>query len=573
MASRPGRKNGNWRTPEGRLMRCVLNVLIKDLGRDRAKVVNEFKRLCPDSQVFHHSPITDGAIWGRATTGVDPRKEREHPDKNPHIAKYMPAAVNIVREGRPVSADEIRRLVAEIDALPGERASSRAEPAAPPTQPGTVVEEKHAALVRRLLENGYPGVAAELLAGGHPVIPGMPGDDDDPEEYEGLQTETGGSSPSPPAATVSVPTRAAELRIHLGDAYHYRKPVYWIPADQMNFGMLVTGDSGSGKTQVLRAVIDGVARAGLPVAIFDFKNDYAGADFAGALGMRVYDVDRNGLPFNPFALVADDRGEVQPIRHAHEFAGILQRALRLGDVQMARLKDAVATAYRNRRIEPMERHQLASVPPPPSFAEVVEALSKGDQDCERLLARLGPLQDLALFPTSEVVSTEFGALLGDRVVFDLHRLPNDQIKAAMAEFFVARLHGHLLRGDQPHEFRRLLVFDEAHRMAKNNRLVALAREGRAFGVGLAIGTQFPGDVLLELSGNLAAKLFLHNGEEKHRRAVAKTLVGTGYAAEPVMRELGRLRQHQALVQLSSGGYVSVDLLPHYRRLPISAAAE
>jgi hypothetical protein len=519
MASKMGRKCGNWRTPPGRLMRCVLNVLMRE-QRDRAYVVSEFERLIPEYQKFHNNPVGKGAIWGRADAGVRAgRFEREHPDKNPHIGKYIPAAEKIVADGKPVTVQQVSDIVAAVDGAPNE-------------------------------ETALPAAAQSAF--------------------------------SPPLGARRVPSPsipASPPRILLGassiSTVGKGGPVYWSPAELMNYGMLVTGDSGSGKTQLIRAVIDGVVQAGLPVAVFDFKNDYASAEFANPLGLRVYDVDRDGLPFNPLALVADERGEVHPIRHAHELAFILKRAFGLGDVQAARLKEAVASAFYDAGISPRLRHQLADLPPAPSFAKVVDVLkADSDNDNRSLLARLGPLDDLDLFPASDRATDEFDSMLTDRVVIDLHRLPNDAVKAALTEFFIVRMHGHLLRGDQPRAFRRLVVLDEAHRLAENDRLVALAREGRAFGVGIALGTQFPGDLPIELSGNLGTKIFLRNSEDKHRRAIAKALVGTlqGYSAEQVFKEAGCLHQHQALIKNSKlTPYLSVDLLPHYRRSLDTAA--
>jgi DNA helicase HerA-like ATPase len=51
-----------------------------------------------------------------------------------------------------------------------------------------------------------------------------------------------------------------------------------------------------------------------------------------------------------------------------------------------------------------------------------------------------------------------------------------------------------------------MVFDEAHRVKDSKRLEQLAREGRAFGVGIVIGTQFPGDIPETMAGNLATQL-------------------------------------------------------------------
>src|SRR5262249_33469863 len=43
-----------------------------------------------------------------------------------------------------------------------------------------------------------------------------------------------------------------------------------------NFGMLVSGDAGQGKTQLIKALIAETAALGCPILIFDFKNDYGG---------------------------------------------------------------------------------------------------------------------------------------------------------------------------------------------------------------------------------------------------------------------------------------------------------
>src|SRR5262249_46295638 len=43
-----------------------------------------------------------------------------------------------------------------------------------------------------------------------------------------------------------------------------------------NFGMLVSGGAGQGKTQLIKALIAEAAALGCPILIFDFKNDYGG---------------------------------------------------------------------------------------------------------------------------------------------------------------------------------------------------------------------------------------------------------------------------------------------------------
>jgi hypothetical protein len=154
------------------------------------------------------------------------------------------------------------------------------------------------------------------------------------------------------------------------------------------------------------------------------------------------------------------------------------------------------------------------------------------------------------------------------VILDLHRLPDDRIKAAMSEFMIVRLHGYVLKGDQPRRLRRLLVLDEAWRVKESARLQELAREGRAFGVGIVLGTQFPGDIPENLTGNLASQLLLANQDPEHRRVVVRTLCGTtsGPDATRLMQQLMHLRKHEGFFRNQQHApYCLVESLPYFKR--------
>ena len=83
----------------------------------------------------------------------------------------------------------------------------------------------------------------------------------------------------------------------------------------------------------------------------------------------------------------------------------------------------------------------------------------------------------------------------------------------------------------PRRLTRMMVFDEAHRVKDSKRLESLAREGRAFGIGIVVGTQFPGDIPESLAGNLATQLFLMNNQAAHRRFVVAQVTGTNASNE------------------------------------------
>ena len=325
-----------------------------------------------------------------------------------------------------------------------------------------------------------------------------------------------------------------------------QEDVYWDPMSVdrplNNFGVFISGDSGTGKTQLIRAMIAAMSSANIPVWIFDFKNDFSDPTFVEANQLEVVNVNRQGLPFNPLALVDPNGTGVQPIRHIHELKDALERIYKLGVRQAGRLRKAFVRAYEDCGIDP---HRFIPEPPEkcPSFSNVRRILEQDETDNEGLLNRLSPLIDFGFFPDNEAI--RFREMLGRSVVLQLHDLPNDRIKQALSEFVIMRLHTLLLRGEQPRALRRMLVFDEAWRVSKNQHLVELGREGRAFGVGLVVSSQFPADVPESLRGNLATKVYLANTDARHRSLVARQL---GLLPEDPM--LVGLARHEGFVQSS-----------------------
>jgi hypothetical protein len=358
--------------------------------------------------------------------------------------------------------------------------------------------------------------------------------------------------------------------------------VYWAPfeteAKLLNFGILVTGDPGSGKTQTLNVLIDGVARMGFPVCIFDFKNDYAERSFVQANGLKVHDVRRHGIPFNPLMPSASEDGQAQPIEHIFTITGVLKRVFGLGDRQTATLRDAMKEAFERRGINP-QRWVEADRLKPPSFDEVIAILDEQKEaknpQAISLLDRIAPLFELGLFPATDEQTVPFEAMLDERLVLSLFALPTDEIKAALAELIIIRLHGVLLRRTQPRKLTRLLVLDEAWRVASSTHLENLAREGRAFGAGIAIGTQYPGDLPPDLSGALDTKIYLKNQQPDHKKAVVRALCGanTGPEASNLHGILERLTQFEGLIQNQQYlPYARFKLIPYFSRMERTKAA-
>lgn len=352
------------------------------------------------------------------------------------------------------------------------------------------------------------------------------------------------------------------------------KPITWDTTANPAFGVLVTGDTGFGKTQTLRVIVAEVRAAGLPVLIFDYKPDYADEAFVSAHDLTVYDVKRRGLPFNPLALMPDKNGEVYPYDQIYELAEIFRRVLDLGEQQENRLVEAQASAYRAHGWDPQKYTSFETTRRFPSFAEVMSALDSMEKDkvAKTTYTRLKKFLDMNLFP-AQSSDEAFDALMSKSVVLAMNELPKE-LANTLSEVLIVKLHGTLRRGGQPRKIQRMLVFDEAWRVSGSSKLTELAREGRAFGVGLAIGTQNPSDMPQELVSCLRTQVFLCNKDPDSQKAIARVICGqaSGREAQRIIEQVKNLGKFQGIIiseQYKDGR--RVNILPYSeRRYPSEA---
>ncbi len=95
------------------------------------------------------------------------------------------------------------------------------------------------------------------------------------------------------------------------------------------------------------------------------------------------------------------------------------------------------------------------------------------------------------------------------------------------------LYGFLIRREHPHRLERVLVLDEAWRLVNSPFSEPLMREGRAFGLGVIVATQFPRDLPEQIAGSTATRLFFSQTKAEQVREIQRTLVGktTGQEAD------------------------------------------
>jgi hypothetical protein len=328
----------------------------------------------------------------------------------------------------------------------------------------------------------------------------------------------------------------------------------------------ISGETGSGKTQATKAILHDLLPQGLPALILDFKDDYSKADFAQPEGFTAHDASYGGLPFNPMVPRVDPQtGRVNPVAHVHELANMLQRIYSLGDQQTYALREAMKETYAiagigDRPFIPTAAQQYLP------FEAVREVLVR--EKATTLLGRLSPIFDLGLFSAGDK-TTSLDTLLSTPNIIRLSQLPGDQVKNAVAEFFLMALYGFLIRREHPHKLERLLVLDEAWRLVNSPFLVPLMREGRAFGLGVIVATQFPKDLPEEVGGSTGTRLFFNQTKADQVREVQRTLIGktSGQEADHLGNLVRGLAPLECLVQnLHYRPFIRVRAVPYFIRV-------
>jgi len=378
--------------------------------------------------------------------------------------------------------------------------------------------------------------------------------------------------PSAPAAEAQIPEVANRNRVLLGNstATGHAREVWFDPQDPeqplSNPHISISGETGSGKTQAVKAILHDFLPQGLPALVLDFKDDYSKAEFAQREGFTVHDATYGSLPFNPMVPPIDPQtGRANPISHVHELANMLQRIYKLGDQQVFQLREAMKETY-----EIAGLSFKPFVPEPDQeylpFEAIRDVLVR--EEATQLLGRLSPVFDLGLFSRGDAANT-LDDLLASSTVIRLSQLPGDQVKNAVAEFFLMALYSFLIRREHPHRLERLLVLDEAWRLVQSPFLEPLMREGRAFGLGVIMATQFPKDLPDSIAGSTATRLFFNQTKAEQVREIQRTLVGktSGTEADHLGNLIRGLAPLECILQnLQYRPWIRLRAVPYFARI-------
>ena len=284
----------------------------------------------------------------------------------------------------------------------------------------------------------------------------------------------------------------------------------YLPACRLeNPHLLITGQTGSGKTQGAKAILAGLREAGITPLVIDFKGDWSapdafGVEWARDLDLPVY-APKAGhlqLPFNPLAPPFDEFGEADTQNDADDVTQLLQRIWRLGDQQAQRLTQAIAAAYEEDEV-PIGVFRPRGRTVYPTFDDVRRHLDPEDTALSRL-ARFFRLNLFAASGTGSAHCSSGERSSGCRICPATRSAGRPRPRSASS--WSAPSTTTLVRRPQEPRLRWILGLDEAWRLGDSTALQVLTREGRAFGLGVLLSSQFPRDVPISLRGNTATQI-------------------------------------------------------------------
>ncbi|MEB2492932.1 hypothetical protein SOP93_17360 [Peribacillus frigoritolerans] len=146
---------------------------------------------------------------------------------------------------------------------------------------------------------------------------------------------------------------------------------------------------------------------------------------------------------------------------------------------------------------------------------------------EKAYNRMEPIFSLGLF-ASQYKDTSLKDLLDGSYIFNLSSIEHDMVKNAITKMVVINAHQYLNTLSHTQQLKNIFVFDEAHRILGENRILSLVRECRAYGMAVWLSSQYTTDFRDEITGSLETKIIHGNGNELEKiKDIKKTTSFSG----------------------------------------------
>ena len=362
------------------------------------------------------------------------------------------------------------------------------------------------------------------------------------------------------------------MKILIGEDANNYTPIYWYPNDTIkimhpNTGII--GTMGTGKTQFTKSLITQLVReqrdnpggSPLGILIFDYKGDYNEnkKDFVDATGAKVYKLYH--LPFNPFSFTVPATFKpMLPLHTANAFVATITKTYHIGVVQANALRNSIKEAYEKRGIYSVNQSTWNKTPP--TLAEVYANYVSGDSFKEDSLSTaLSTLTEFEIFEPESTKTMPLYDFIDGVTVIDLSGydpLIQDLVVAVTLDLFYSQMqaHGHSLIYGKLRQLTKFILVDEADNFLKMGypAMRKILKEGREFGVGTILSTQFLKHFHTDEDdfSSYILNWIVHRVDDLTPKEV-KALFNTSSKSQEdsLYTEIKRLEKHYSIVKLGS----------------------
>ena len=303
----------------------------------------------------------------------------------------------------------------------------------------------------------------------------------------------------------------------------------------LNNHLVVVGSTGTGKTYLVKNLVNHLRRSGINVVILDFHGEYS--------GLTDSVIDPRAERINVLNLLGSD-----PRTRAEELADEIARNYRLGNLQRAALHELLIRAYEEFGAS-LTPHHLEELLRDEGF---INKLSLSKEVIRSLLPYLSALG------TEGIRWIEPRSLLEGVTSVNLSAINSLPLQQLLAESIIDSI--YYSRKNEPGI--TFLVIEEAHRLlAKREGLSALRvfREGRKFGLSAVAVFQDPAQIDSGILNNASHIITFRISDENSRNKALRTiLVGQEYRrglAPKISKLIASLEVGEAVAKVYDGLYL------------------
>lgn len=354
------------------------------------------------------------------------------------------------------------------------------------------------------------------------------------------------SGPSTEAASFSEP------RAEIGTSSRHI-PAFWEPRTSSNPHLLISGQSGMGKTTALLNLAIELHESGVTPIVVSFHADIDEAATSAWGDQLAVSTIFQGR-FNPLLL---HKTEVAANPYSYIDSSFTVRDLfgaifpGLGDLQLSQLRDAVQRTYEDYGWGDPTLTELRM----PTLNDVHSRLKRTKDIDKNLMMRL---DELFAYPGLFGEGQERSFL--DFKVPVLLKLSGSKVETlqnAVVIFALQSMFNDMFRRGVQKSITHVIIIDEAHRLSRLKLLPEFAREARKYGIALLLASQRLSDFSDDLISNIGSLLFFRANEDD-AKAAGKYL-GSAAQSKAWSDQVKQLAPHTAIYKAGQAAALTLDV--------------